>query len=98
MQIERGFAGGVAATLPVHLVAVTHVEHAAVVRFDGRESIVLHSAPRRFDISVPGPRYFSAHAHTARRPLCDWALLLRWNSSTAEVAVRQADLLRAFRR
>src|SRR5713101_4660189 len=47
MQIERGFASRGPAALPIHLMAVTHVEHAAVVRFNCRESIVLHSAPLR---------------------------------------------------
>ena len=45
VQVERGLASGVAAALPIDLMPVAHVEHAAVVRLNRRESVVLHSAP-----------------------------------------------------
>jgi hypothetical protein len=36
MEDERGLAGGIAARLPIDLVPVTGIEHAAIVWFDVR--------------------------------------------------------------
>jgi hypothetical protein len=46
VQIERGLAGRIPAALPVDLVAITDVEHAAVVRLDCGKPRVLHRYPR----------------------------------------------------
>src|SRR5262245_37854184 len=80
MQIERGFAGGVAAALPIHLVAVTYVEHAAVVRLDGRESIVLHC-------STPPLQYFSPGTKVFLGPCTHWpkALMRRGFAAPVEL-------------
>jgi hypothetical protein len=72
MQIERGFARGVPAALPIHLMAVAHVEHAAVVGLDCRESIVPQCAPPLSSRPPLGSRML---AHAASAAVLRWRQL-----------------------
>ena len=62
VEVERGFASGIAAALPMHLLPIAHVEQAAIVRLNRRESARLPALLR------PSPSWGDTTAAAAARP------------------------------
>src|SRR5262249_34552639 len=61
VEVERGFAIGIAAALPIQAMPVTYVAHAAVVGLNGWE-LARHPSP--LSPPVPGRRYRRNRAGT----------------------------------